>query len=438
MSDTTASRLERWRERFRTRPGRLVGPGALAYLAMLGPGLIAANAGNDAGGVTTYSVVGAKYGYSLLWVLLPMTISMAVVQEMAARMGAVTGKGLSDLIREQFGVRWTAFAMLVILIANAGTVIAEFAGIAAALGLFQIPRWVATPIAAGVVLFLVTRGSYRRVERIFLALTTVFLAYVGAAFLAHPDWGEVARATVVPTWQWDPEFLFVFVALVGTTIAPWMQFLLQSSVVDKGVTVAHYGLQRFDAVLGAFLSNCVTFFIIVATAATLHVAAVQVETAQDAALALQPIAGQYAYLLFAIGLLGASLIGACVLPITTAYSITEAFGWENGLDHGFRDAPIFYGIITVLLIVGALLVLIPWLPLVPLLVFTSALNGALLPVELFFIMRLINNQELMGPYVNNLWVNIIAWGTTIIVSLLSIILLTVTLILPLFGIHLTE
>lgn len=436
MSETTASRLERWRGRFRSQPGRLVGPGVMAYLAMLGPGLIAANAGNDAGGVTTYSVVGATYGYKLLWVLLPMTISMAVVQEMAARMGAVTGKGLSDLIREQFGVRWTAFAMLVILIANAGTVIAEFAGIAAALGLFHVPRWVATPIAAAVVLFLVTRGSYRRVERIFLALTTVFLTYVGAAFLAHPDWGEVLRATVVPSWQWDPDFLFVFVALVGTTIAPWMQFLLQSSVVDKGVTSADYKMERFDAVLGAFLSNCVTFFIIVATAATLYVAGIQVETAQDAALALQPIAGQYAYLLFAIGLLGASLIGACVLPITTAYSITEAFGWENGLDHRFREAPIFYGIITTLLVVGALLVLIPWLPLVPLLVFTSAINGALLPVELFFIMRLVNNHELMGSHVNERWVNIIAWATTIIVSALSITMLVVTLILPLFGIHL--
>ncbi len=436
--DTATSRLERWRAQLRSQSGRWARPGFMAYLAMLGPGLIAANAGNDAAGVTTYSVVGARYGYDLLWVLIPITISMAVIQEMAARMGAVTGKGLSDLIREQFGVRWTAFAMLVMLIANAGTVVAEFAGIAAAMELFGVPRWVATPIAAALVLFIVVRGSYRRVERIFLALTTVFLTYVGAAFLARPNWGEVFRATVVPSWQWDSGYIFVFVALVGTTIAPWMQFLLQSSVVDKGVTVADYTLQRFDAVLGALLSNSVTFFIIVATAASLHVAAIQVETAQDAARALEPIAGQYAYLLFAVGLLGASLMGACVLPITTAYSITEAFGWENGLDHGFREAPIFYGLITFLLMGGALLVLIPNLPLVPLLVLTSAINGVLLPVELFFIMRLINNHELMGSYVNNLPVNIIAWATTIIVSLLSIVLLVVTFILPLFGIHLTE
>ncbi len=435
MSGDAPSRPAGWRARLRSRWGYWLGPGVMAYLAILGPGIIAANAGNDGPGITTYSVVGARYGYSLLWTIPLITVSMSVVQEMVARMGAVTGKGLSDLIREQFGVRWTAFAMLIALIANAGTTVAEFAGIAAAMELFGVPRWVSTPVAALLVLFLVTRGSYRRVERIFLALTTVFLAYVLAAFLARPDWSEVIRSTFVPSWEWNSEYIFMFVALIGTTIAPWMQFLLQSTVVDKGVTIASYRWQRIDAVLGAILSCGVTYFVIVATAATLNANGIQIETAADAALALAPIAGQYAYLLFAIGLLGASLIGASVLPMTTAYSITEAFGWENGLDHKFGEAPVFYGLITFLLIGGALLVLIPGLPLVPVLVVTSAINGALLPVELFFIMRLINNQELMGKYVNNGWVNAIAWATTLVVGALSVTMLVVTLILPALGIH---
>ncbi len=408
----------------------------LRYLAMLGPGLIAANAGNDAGGIATYSTVGARYGYSLLWMLVLITISMAVVQEMVARMGAVTGKGLSDLIREQFGVRWTAFAMLIILVANAGTTVSEFAGIAAAMELFSVPRWLTTPAAALLVLVLVTRGSYRRVERIFLALTTVFLTYVVAAFLAKPDWGEVLRATLVPSWRWESGFIFMFVATVGTTIAPWMQFLLQSTVVDKGVTPADYPLTRFDAILGAVLSDIVSFFIIVATAATLYVQGIEVETAEDAARALAPVAGPYASLLFAIGLLGASLIGACVLPITTSFSITEAFGWENGLNRDFREAPIFYGLIAFLVSISAIVVLIPGLPLVQLLVLTSAINGVLLPVELFFIMRLINDRELMGSYTNGHAFNAVAWATTIVISFLSVTLLVVLFVLPLFGIHL--
>lgn len=426
-------RLQAW---VRAGTNRLRRPGWLKYLAMLGPGLIAANAGNDAAGVATYATVGARYGYSLLWMLLLITVSMAVVQEMCARMGAITGKGLSDLIREQFGVRWTAFAMLTILVANAGTIVAEFAGIAAAFELFDVPRWVATPPMAALVLFLVTRGSYHRVERIFLALTTVFLTYVAAAFLARPDWGEVARQTLIPTWRWESGFIFMFVATVGTTIAPWMQFLLQSTVVDKGVTVGDYSLQRFDAVLGTILSNTISFFIIVATAATLFKQSIAIETAGDAARALAPIAGPYASLLFAVGLMGASLIGACVLPITTAFSVTEAFGWENGLDRDFRDAPIFYGLIAFLVAGAALVVLVPGLPLIQLLLVTSAINGLLLPVELFFIMRLINDKELMGRYTNGRVFNLIAWATTIGVGILSVIFFAVVVILPLFGIHL--
>jgi NRAMP (natural resistance-associated macrophage protein)-like metal ion transporter len=411
-------------------------PSWLRYLALLGPGIIAANAGNDAAGVTTYAVVGARYGYSLLWMLVLITVSMGVVQEMCARMGAITGKGLSDLIREQFGVRWTAFAMLIILVANAGTIVAEFAGIAAAMELFDISRWISAPLAAVLVLLLVTRGSYHRVERIFLALTTVFLTYVVAAFLARPDWGEVFRSTLIPTWHWESGFIFMFVATVGTTIAPWMQFLLQSTIVDKGITSADLKFQRFEAILGVVLSDTVSFFIIVATAATLFIQGIQVETAEDAAKALAPIAGPYASALFAIGLLGASLIGACVLPITTAFSITEAFGWENGLDRDFREARVFYGLITGLVVAAALIVLIPGLPLVQLLLLTSAVNGVLLPVELFFIMRLINDRELMGANVNGPVFNAIAWATTIVISILSVILLVVSLVLPLFGIQL--
>ena len=428
--------LERLRGQAQKRLPGIRRPGWLKYLAMLGPGLIAANAGNDAGGIATYATVGARYGYSLLWMLVLITVSMGVVQEMVARMGAITGKGLSDLIREQFGVRWTAFAMLTILVANAGTVVAEFAGIAAALELFNLPRLLTVPVAAAAVLALVIRGSYHRVERVFLALTTVFLSYVVAAFLAKPDWGEVIRQTLIPTWRWESGFIFLFVATVGTTIAPWMQFLLQSTVVDKGVTAADYNLQRFDAILGVILSDTVSFFIIVATAATLFKEGIVIETAEDAARALAPIAGPYAALLFSVGLLGASLIGASVLPITTAFSVTEAFGWENGLDRTFGEAPIFYGLITFLVVVAALVVLIPGLPLIQLLLFTSAVNGTLLPIELFFVMRLINDRELMGTYTNGRVFNILAWGTTVLVSLLSVIFLVVTVVLPLFGITL--
>lgn len=436
--DTATSRLERWRAQLRSQSGRWARPGFMAYLAMLGPGLIAANAGNDAAGVTTYSVVGARYGYDLLWVLIPITISMAVIQEMAARMGAVTGKGLSDLIREQFGVRWTAFAMSTLLVANAATTVSEFAGIAAALELFGVTKYISVPVMAVALWWLIVKGSYRRVERVFLLMSTAFLAYIIAAFLARPNWGEVVRSTFVPTVELEPSFLMLLMALIGTTITPYMQIFQQSAIVDKGITVRDYDEARADMALGVLLSDLIAYFIIVATGATLYVKGIQIETAADAAVALEPLAGPFAKYLFAIGLFGASMLAAGVLPVATSFSVCEAFGWQSGLDEDFTHARIFYGLFTILLILGAGVILIPDLPLFQVLVLVQVINGVLLPIELLFIMRLANDSELMGRYVNGRLFNALAWTITIVISSLSALLIVINIILPLFGINLGE
>ena len=408
-------------------------PRLLFYLAILGPGVIAASAGNDAGGIATFASVGADHGYKLLWILIPLTFSLGIVQEMCARMGAVTGKGLSDLIRERFGVRWTAFVMLALLIANGGVTVSEFVGIAAATELLGVARYISVPIAAVAIWWLVVKGSYKRVERVFLVMSLVFLAYVVSAFLAHPPWATVGREMIHPSFQLTPAYLFTFVAVIGTTISPYMQVFIQSSVVEKGVRVENYRLTRADVWIGTVFAILIVFFIVVSTAATLNVQGEHVETAAQAARALKPLAGSYAELLFAIGLFGASMLAAGVLPLATAYSISEAFGFEKGVSSSFREAPIFLGIFTFLVALGALIAMMPGLPLIRVLLVTQVINGILLPVVLIAILRLVNNRELMGSHVNGPLYNIAAWLTTILVSTLSLLLILATVFPHLFS-----
>lgn len=399
----------------------------LGYLAILGPGMITANAGNDAGGIATFASVGAEHGYRLLWILIPITISLGLVQEMCARMGAVTGKGLADLIRERFGVRWTALVMLALLIANGGVTVSEFVGIAAATELFGIPRFISVPIAAISIWWLIVKGSYKRVERVFLLMTLVFLGYVVSAFLAGPEWRTVAVELVRPRFTLDSAYLFTLVAIVGTTISPYMQVYVQSSVVEKGVTPEDYPRTRIDVWVGTVFAILIVFFIVVSTAATLHKNGIRINSAADAARALRPLAGNYAEALFGIGLFGASMLAAGVLPLATAYSVSEALGFEKGVSRSFREAPTFIGIFTFLVAVGAAIAVIPNLPLIQVLLVTQVINGLLLPVILFAILRLINNAELMGNHVNRPLYNIGAWLTAVIVTALSLLLVLVTL-----------
>jgi len=403
--------------------------GFLAYLAVIGPGMIAANAGNDAGGIATYSTSGAEFGYTLLWTFLPILVALGLVQEMCARMGVVTGKGLADLIRERFGVRWTMVVMSALLVANAGVTVSEFVGIAAATELFGVPRQVSVPLAALSVWWLVVKGSYRRVERVFLLMSLVFLGYIVSAFLARPDWGEVARQMARPSFRYDNHYLFTLIALIGTTISPYMQVFVQSSVVEKGVGRESYKLVRADVWVGTLFAMSIAFFIVISTAATLGSQggfAGSIETAADAARALVPLAGEYAGLLFAVGLFGASMLAAGVLPLATAYSISEALGFEKGVSRSFREAPTFIGIFTFLIAVGALIAIIPGLPLMRVLVVTQFINGLLLPVMLVAILRLAGDRKLMGEYANGAVYNVLAWLTVVIVSTLSLVLVAKT------------
>lgn len=400
----------------------------LAYVAILGPGMITANAGNDAGGIATFASVGAEFGYSLLWILIPITISLGIVQEMCARMGAVTGKGLADLIRERFGVRWTALIMLALLIANGGVTVSEFVGIAAATELFGISRFITVPLAAILIWWLIVKGSYKKVERAFLLMSLVFLGYIVSAFLSGPDWSAVAVGLVKPTFRLEHAFLFTFVAIVGTTISPYMQVYVQSSVVDKGVTTENYRQTKTDVWVGTIFAILIVFFIVVSTAATLHKAGIQVSSAEDAAHALRPLAGRYAQTLFGLGLFGASMLAAGVLPLATAYSISEALGFEKGLSRSFREAPIFLGTFTFLVAVGALIAVIPNLPLIRVLLVTQVINGLLLPVVLFAVLRLVNDRELMGEHVNGTLHNIAAWLTAIVVTILSLAFILISVI----------
>jgi Mn2+/Fe2+ NRAMP family transporter len=398
--------------------------GLLRWLLILGPGLIASSAGNDAGGIATYSATGARFGYDLIWVMVIITISLAVVQEMCARLGAATGRGLLDLIRERFGISWSLLAMGILFTANSGLVVSEFLGIGAVAELFGLPKWLVVPAAAALLWYLVIFGSYAQVEKIFLAMTLVFFAYPVAAILADPDWGEVARGALIPTIRADPEYLFLLVGLLGTTITPFMQLFQQSSTVERGVARRHYGPERVDAYAGAIFSNLISVTIIIATAATLHQAGqTQLESAADAARALEPVVGSAAETLFAIGLLGASLLAGAVLPLATAYAVSEVFGTPKGVNLDFRSAPIFFGLFTGLIVVGMGLALVPGLPVIPWLVAVQVLNGVLLPIMLVFILKLINDQHLMGELKNTRVYNILGWGTFILITAAVVIML---------------
>jgi NRAMP (natural resistance-associated macrophage protein)-like metal ion transporter len=394
------------------------------FLAVIGPGFITANVDNDAGGIWTYSVAGAQFGYTLLWTMVPIAIALVVVQEMAARMGAVTGKGLSDLIREEFGFRMTFFLMIALVITNFGNVVAEFAGVASSLELFGISRYIVVPLAALAVWLLVVKGTYESVEKVFLAASGFYVCYIIAGLLAHPDWKAAAIATVSrPTDAGirNYGYIYLVIALVGTTIAPWMQFYLQASIVEKGVTARQYRTSRWDVIVGCLFAVVVAWFIIAACAATLfanhqHVVA----NAADAAQALRPLAGEYAYLLFAAGLFNASLFAASILPISTAYAVCEGLGFESGLDKKFHEAPVFYWLYTLLIVFGAAVLLIPRLPLVHISVLSQVVNGVVLPFVLIFMLRLTNDAELMGKHVNGRAFNVVAWTTVVVMIALTI------------------
>jgi NRAMP (natural resistance-associated macrophage protein)-like metal ion transporter len=398
------------------------------YLAILGPGIIAANAGNDASGIATYSTVGAGFGYTLLWVFIPMILSLIIVQEMCVRMGVVTGQGLADLIREQFGVRWTAFIMLALLVANTGVIVSEFVGIAQASELLSVPRYFSIPVSAGLIWWLVVRGSQKRVERVFLLMSLVFFCYVISAFVSKPNWGEVAEGFVQPTFSTDTVYLFTMMALIGTTITPFMQVFVQSSVVEKQMDKDDLPIARADVIVGTIFACVIAAFIVISTAATLHAVGVTtIDSAATAAESLVPIAGAYAKYLFAIGLFGAAMLAMGVLPLATAYSLSEALGFEKGLSRTFREAPIFLGIFTALILIGATVALIPGIPQIKLLLFTQTVNGVLLPIILIAVLRLANNREIMGEYKNSVWLNIAAGLTTTVISLLSLLLIGKTI-----------
>lgn len=399
-----------------------------AYLAILGPGIIAANAGNDASGIATYSTAGAAYGYTLLWTFIPMTFSLVIVQEMCVRMGVVTGQGLADLIREQFGVRWTALVMLALLAANTGVIISEFVGISQASELLGVPRFITIPLTAGLIWWLVVKGSQKRVERVFLAMSLVFFCYVISAFMSKPDWHAVGTGFITPTFKADTGYLFTVMALIGTTVTPFMQVYVQSSVVEKGMDIDDLKLARADATVGTVFACLIAAFIVICTAATLNLSGItSIDSAATAAESLVPIAGTYAKYLFAVGLFGAAMLAMGVLPLATAYSVSEALGFEKGLSRSFREAPIFLGIFTALILIGAVVALIPGIPQIKLLLFTQCINGLLLPVILIAVVKLANNSEIMGKHKNSLFFNVCAWSITVIVSSLSLMLIGKTI-----------
>jgi Mn2+/Fe2+ NRAMP family transporter len=395
----------------------------------MGPGIITANIDNDASGITTYSVTGARFGYSLLWILIPTTVALVVIQEMVARMGVVTGKGLSDLIRENYGVKSTFFMMVALLIANFGTTIANFAGWAASMEILGLSKYIIVPIGAIVVWILVTKGSYRSVERVLLFACLLYLGYVISGFMAKPDWSEVVKNTLIPRIQWDPGFIILSIAIIGTTITPWMQFYLQSSIAEKGIRKEDYKASRLDVIIGCSLTDIFAFFIIVTCATTLFPFGIKIHQASEAALALKPLAGNYAFLIFAISLANAALLGAIIVPLATSYYICEAMGWEAGVNKTFKEAPQFMYIYTALIVASALLVLIPGAPLVLLMILASVLNGILLPFVLLYAISLVNNRKLMGDYVNLKGYNYISWGTVIILITLTIFMV-ITIIIP--------
>ena len=395
----------------------------LALLAVVGPGIITANVDNDAGGITTYSVAGARYGYSLLWMLALVALALIIVQEMSARLGVVTGKGLADLIRESLGVRITAIIIGLVLVANLANTVSEFAGVAASMEIFGVSKFVSVPLAAIVVWLLVVKGSYHSVERIFLVASALYLAYVASGIMAKPPWPAVGRAVVTPTFRLEAGYVTIFVTVIGTTISPWMQFYQQASIVDKGLQVADYAYERLDVIVGSIFAVAVAAFISIACAATLFASGIPIETAKDAALALRPLAGPYASTLFALGLLNASVFSAAILPLSTAYVVCEAFGWEAGVGRSWKEAPVFLGFYTAFVVLGAAIILLPIRSLIQAMLASQTINGILLPVILIVVLRLVNDRRIMGRFDNGLVSNVLAYGVVAILIALTVVLL---------------
>src|SRR3954452_11116029 len=399
----------------------LAGARIVAFLAVLGPGFITANVDNDPGGILTYSQAGAEFGYQLLWTLIPTTIALIVIQEMAARMGAITGKGLSDLIREEFGLRATFFTMMVLGLADFGNIISEFAGLASGMGIFGISKYLVVPAGAALVWTLIVKGRYKPVERILIVASLVYFAYPVSAILAKPDWDLALKQTFMPTLSSDPTYLVMIVGLIGTTITPWMQFYLQAAVVEKGVDQRHYGMCRLDVIIGCIVTDVIAFFIVVACGATLHHSDhPEITDVAQAAVALRPFAGKFASILFAVGLVNASLLSAAILPLATSYNICEGLGFESGIDKRFSEAPIFYWLYTLLIGGGAAFVLIPRLPLLKFILISQVANGILLPFVLVYMLLLVNRPRLMGAYKNKRWQNWIACSTAVVMILLTV------------------
>jgi len=401
---------------------------ALVILSVIGPGFIAGNAGNDAGGIATYSIVGAREGYGLIWALLLITFALAVVQEMSSRMGVVTGKGFGDLVREQFGVRVTLAIMALFVFANLTVTIAEFAGVAASMELFGIHKNVSVPLSAFIVWFVVVKGNFKQVERFLIVISLIYFTYVVSGFMSNPPWAEVARQIAVPRIRFDRDYLLLFITMVGTTVTPYMQFYLQSAVVDKGVRIEEYAFAKYDAYIGAFMTVFIAFFIVLCTGTMLHPHGIVVDSAEDAAKALEPLAGEFASHLFAIGLLNASFLAAFVLPLATAYGLSEAFGWESGINKTFREAPQFLGFYTAFIAIGAGVIMLPGVPLIRIMFLSQTVNGILLPIVLIIMLRLVNDTEVMGAYVNSKRMNVVTWLTVAILILLTVMLLVTSLL----------
>ena len=398
----------------------------LVFFAVIGPGFITANVDNDSGGIFTYSAAGAKYGYLPLWTLLPITLVLIITQEMCSRMGAVTGKGLSDLIREEFGLRMTFFIMTLLVLANMTTVMAEFAGVAGSLELFHVSRYVSVPLAAIAVWLLVVKGNYKSVEKVFLAGCLIYVTYIISGILVKPDWKEAAIYSVTPKLMLDSGYIYMLIGMVGTTIAPWMQFYLQSAIVEKGISVKEYAASRLEVIVGCIMTDVVAFFIIVACAGAIYsIHPRDIQDAAEAAQGLKPF-GQYAFLLFSAGLLNASVFAACILPLSTAYCVCEGMGFEAGVNKRMREAPVFYLLYTLLIVVGAGVILIPGFPLVRMILLSQVLNGALLPFILIFMIVLINKRDLMGEWTNSRFFNAISWATVVIMIGLTLALVGIS------------
>jgi len=398
----------------------------LLFLTVMGPGIITANIDNDASGITTYSVAGARFGYDLLWTLIPTTVALVVIQEMCGRMGVITGKGLADLIRENYGVKAAFFMMVGLFLANYGNTVADFAGWAASMEIFGISKYVSVPIGAFAIWLLVVKGSYRFVETVLLFACLIFVGYIISGIMAKPDWGAVLASTLVPKLQWNAEYIYLSIGIIGTTITPWMQFYLQSSIAEKGIKKEDYKASRLDVIIGCSITDIISFFIIVTCATILFPQGIRVEEAAEAALALKPLAGDYASTIFAISLANASILGAIIVPLATAYYICEAMGWEAGVNKSFREAPQFISIYTMMIAAGALVVLVPKAPLVFLMVLSAVINGLMLPFVLVFVVRLINNPKIMGEFVNSRAYNIISWSTVAAVALLTVLFVFAT------------